>query len=141
MIGIGERAGSGVPDIYAVWDSQSWEEPVVEEQYNPDRTILKLSLVKKQTEKTSEKKVAKKSGEKKVAKKSGEKKVTKKTQENYNAILGAMQPDVWYKAADFKDYVQVKESRVKELLAELVELGKIESIGSTKGKKYKKVGE
>ena len=131
MIGIGERAGSGVPDIYAVWESQGWKEPIVEEQYNPDRTILKLSLVKKHTEKTSEKKVAKKSGEKNV---------TKKTQENYNAILGAMQPDVWYKAADFRDFVQVKESRVKELLVELVELGKVESTGSTKGKKYKKVG-
>ena len=136
MIGIGERAGSGVPDIYAVWDSQGWKEPIVEEQYNPDRTILKLSLVKNQ----AEKKVAKKSGEKKVAKKSGEKKVTKKTQENYKAILGAMQPDVWYKAADFRDFVQVKESRVKELLAELVELEKVESTGSTKGKKYKKAG-
>ena len=60
--------------------------------------------------------------------------------ENYNAILGAMQLDVWYKAADFKDFVQVKESRIKELLTELVELGKVESTGSTKGKKYKKVG-
>ena len=48
MIGIGERAGSGVPDIYAVWESQGWQELTVEEQYNPDRTILKLSLDKKQ---------------------------------------------------------------------------------------------
>lgn len=46
MVGIGERAGSGVLDIYAVWDSQRWKEPTVEEQYDPDRTILKLSLVK-----------------------------------------------------------------------------------------------
>ena len=39
MIGIGERAGSGVPDIYSVWENQGWEKPVVEEQYNPDRTF------------------------------------------------------------------------------------------------------
>lgn len=45
MIGIGERAESGVPDIYAVWDSQGWKEAMVEEQYNPDRAILKLSFV------------------------------------------------------------------------------------------------
>ena len=74
MIGIGERAGSGVPDIYAVWDSQGWKEPTVEEQYDPDRTILKLSLVEKQAVKTSEKKVAKKSGEKKRRKKVAKKK-------------------------------------------------------------------
>ena len=45
IIGIGERAGSGVPDIYDVWKTQGWETPVVEEQYNPDRTILTLSFV------------------------------------------------------------------------------------------------
>ena len=44
MIGIGERAGSGVPDIFDVWKSQGWETPVIEEQYNPDRTILILSF-------------------------------------------------------------------------------------------------
>ena len=44
MIGIGERAGSGVPDIYAVWDAQGWIAPEVEEQYNPDRTLLTLSF-------------------------------------------------------------------------------------------------
>ena len=55
----------------------------------------------------------------KTSEKSGGKNVTKKTQKNYNAILGAMQPDVWYKATDFKAYVQVKESCVKELLADL----------------------
>ena len=50
MIGIGERAGSGVPDIFAVWESQGWKAPEVEEQYNPDRTILTLPF-EKQAEK------------------------------------------------------------------------------------------
>ena len=48
MIGIGERAGSGIPDIYQVWPM-----PVVEESYNPDRTRLSLEF-KKQANKTSE---------------------------------------------------------------------------------------
>ena len=60
MIGIGERAGSGVPDIYAVWESQGWREPVIEEQYNPDRTILTLVFIPKQAEKTSGKNKRKK---------------------------------------------------------------------------------
>ena len=47
LIGIGERAGSGVPDIFAVWEQEGWKEPEVEEQYGPDRTILTLSLQKK----------------------------------------------------------------------------------------------
>lgn len=47
LINIGERAGSGVPDIYSVWNDQGWKEPTVTEQFGPDRTILTLPLVKK----------------------------------------------------------------------------------------------
>lgn len=60
MIGIGERAGSGVPDIYSVWADQGWIAPEVIEEYAPDRTILKLSFArataKKMTEKSDRKK-------------------------------------------------------------------------------------
>ena len=65
MIGIGERAGSGVPDIYAVWESQGWIMPQVIEEYAPDRTILRLSFLTK----TEEKKAIKKSDRKKVTEK------------------------------------------------------------------------
>ena len=54
MIGIGERAGSGIPDIYNVWENEGWAVPVVEESYNPDRTRLSLEFAKKQANKTSE---------------------------------------------------------------------------------------
>ena len=53
MLGIGERAGSGIPDIYQVWETEGWIPPVVEESYNPDRTRLSLDFVKKQANKTS----------------------------------------------------------------------------------------
>lgn len=46
MIGIGERAGSGIPDIYQVWENEGWPMPVVEESYNPDRTRLSLEFAK-----------------------------------------------------------------------------------------------
>lgn len=45
MINIGERAGSGVPNIFSVWESQKWIVPEIVEQYNPDRTIVKLSFI------------------------------------------------------------------------------------------------
>lgn len=54
MIGIGERVGSGIPDIYNVWENEGWATPVVEESYNTDRTLLSLEFAKKQTIKTSE---------------------------------------------------------------------------------------
>lgn len=68
MIGIGERAGSGVPDIFAVWDSQGLVAPEIEEQYNPDRTILTLSFTEKQAEKTSRKNKQKRTNSKNCGK-------------------------------------------------------------------------
>lgn len=120
LINIGERAGSGVPNIFNVWEDEGWAEPIIEERFDPDRTVLILEFHKKQS------------------KKSGEKKVAKKTKEHYEAILNAMRPDAWYKANDFIQIVPVKASRIKTLLADLIEQGKIESKGSTKGKKYRK---
>ena len=78
LINIGERAGSGVPNIFNTWEDQGWVEPVIEEQFDPDRTLLILSFDKKQAIKTSDKKQAIKTSDKKQANKSCHKKQTKK---------------------------------------------------------------
>ena len=129
LIGIGERAGSGVPDIYSVWERQGWERPEVIEEYGPDRTILKLSFVKK---------VAIKNGDKKVAIKSGDKKkVTKKTERQIETILEYMLPDKEYKTSEIAEVIGVKESRARVLVNELAKRDKIKAIGKNKGRRYK----
>ena len=45
LIKIGERAGSGVPDIFSVWNEEGFAQPILEELYNPDRTILTLPFL------------------------------------------------------------------------------------------------
>ncbi|MCM1046169.1 MAG: putative DNA binding domain-containing protein [Candidatus Gastranaerophilales bacterium] len=69
LINIGERAGSGVPNIFNIWADEGWEEPVIEEKFDPDRTVLSLSFVKKVAKKSDGKKVTEKKWRKKVAKK------------------------------------------------------------------------
>ena len=133
LINIGERAGSGVPNIFNVWEDEGWIEPVIEERFDPDRTILSLSFQKKATEESDRKKRQKKATEKKR-----QKKVTEKTQSQYNMILTFMKDDVWYKASDLVDVLGVKETRTKELLRNLVQDGSLVDNGVTKGKKYKK---
>lgn len=64
--------------------------------------------------------------------------MAKKTQEKYQAILNAMQHEQWYKASEFECIVGVKESRIKELLKNMIEQGMIESTGSTKEKSTEK---
>ncbi|EXM41015.1 hypothetical protein RASY3_02725, partial [Ruminococcus albus SY3] len=45
LIDIGERAGSGIPNIYRVWDRQGWEPPVITEDFEPERITLSLSVI------------------------------------------------------------------------------------------------
>ena len=57
LIHIGERAGSGVPDIFSAWAEAGWIPPTVEELYNPDRTIMSLSFEEKQAETENRRKI------------------------------------------------------------------------------------
>ena len=130
MIGIGERAGSGVPDIFAVWEEEGWIAPEVDEQYNPDRTILKLPL-EKQAKKTSEK-----NKRKKQAKKASELKQTQKTLENKEKILDYLSRTNAAKTNEIADILELSEARARALLKELADEGVIESRGKTKKKEY-----
>lgn len=55
LINIGERSGSGVPNIFNTWNDQGWKEPVIEERFDPDRTTLTLEFIKKQERKQAKK--------------------------------------------------------------------------------------
>ena len=46
LIDIGERAGSGIPNIFRVWREQGWVMPAITEQLEPERTILALCFGK-----------------------------------------------------------------------------------------------
>ena len=130
LIGIGERAGSGVPDIYSVWNDEDWIEPEVDEQYNPDRTILKLPLVRR-TKKTSEK-----NKRKKQAKKTGEIKQTKKTIENKEKITAYLLQNDIGKTSEIAEWLDLSEARTRALLKEMADEGSIGSSGKTKKKEY-----
>ena len=117
LIDIGERAGSGVPELFMVWEKEGWEEPRIDERLDSvERTIVTLSFRKR------------------VLKNSAGKKVSEKTKMQYKNILAAMEPGVWYRASEFMDVLGVRESRTKELLSELVALHHLENDGATKEK-------
>ena len=44
LINIGERSGSGIPMIFSVWKKKGWKKPELDETFNPDRSILRLTL-------------------------------------------------------------------------------------------------
>ena len=125
LINIGERAGSGVPNIFNVWNDEGWEEPVIEERFDPDRTILTLSFLKKQTKKTSDKKQTKKTSDKKQA---------KKTKENILKIREYLEKNGVSKTNDIAEYLNLSSARTRVLLKSMEE---VEAIGANSNRIYK----
>ena len=58
LINIGERAGSGIPNILAVSAKQGWRDPEIIETFEPDRITLRLYTDNKSREKIGDKKSA-----------------------------------------------------------------------------------
>ena len=107
LINIGERAGSGVPNIFNVWADEGWDEPVIEERFDPDRTVLLLSFKKKQAIKASDKKQAITTSDKKQA---------KKTAENIEKIRNYLEQSGESKASDIAEYLGLSLPRTRALL-------------------------
>lgn len=124
LINIGERAGSGVPNIFNVWEDQGWIEPLIEERFDPDRTVLSLEFKKKQATKTSDKKQAIKTSNKKQA---------RKTVENQNKIREYLNTNGESRAKDIADYIGLSTARTRAILSNMED---IEHVGENKNRTY-----
>ena len=124
LINIGERAGSGVPKIFNTWEDQGWVEPVIEEQFDPDRTLLILSFDKKQAIKTSDKKQANKSCHKKQ---------NQKTLENIEKIREYLSKNNISKTSDIAEYIGLSLPRTRAILKEIPD---VSPIGNNSNRKW-----
>ena len=131
LIDIGERAGSGVPNIYSVWEAEGWNQPIVEEQYGPDRTILTLPIVKKPPIKTADKKPPIKTADKKSS--------MKKRDMQIEQVLSFMQEGREYKSSEISELLGLKENRTREILRNMVSEKLIFMQGSNRNRRYMKV--
>lgn len=123
LIDIGERAGSGIPNIFRVWREQGWTAPVISENFDPDRIMLSLAF--------------KKSDDKKATIKSDDKKATIKTARQKNEIITYLTDHVSAKNIDIAELLGVKSTRVKQLLKELLDEGVVVAEGNNKSRVYK----
>lgn len=112
LINIEERSGSGVPLILNTWEDEGWKKPVIEERFDPDRTILELEFAKK----TSEENKRRKTGAH-----------IEKIQE-YLGENGAS------KTKDIAAYIGLSPARTRAILAEM---GNVEIIGTNTNRQYK----
>lgn len=125
LVDVGERAGSGVPNIFNIWKDEGWIEPVIEEQFNPDRTILTLEFKKKQAKKASEKKQAKK--------KISDKRQAKKTVENIDKIRNYLREYGESKTTDIADFIELSPARTRAMLSEMED---VRPIGANSNRRY-----
>jgi len=124
-IGLGEHAGSGVPDIYHAWKDAGFEDPIIEERFGggtPDRTILILPFTQSAN---TDGKSANTDG------KSAN--ILKKRQLE---IFEIMIPGETYSSSELGEKVGLGRSQMKKLLRELVDSGLLETQGNTRGRRY-----
>ena len=147
LINIGERAGSGVPNIFNTWADQGWVDPIIEEEFDPDRTILVLTFAPKKKQKnkrrktSDEKQAIKTSDEKQAIKTSDEKQVIKttfrkstaKTLKHMDKIRKYLSENGPSKTSDIALYIELSPQRTRSILNEMPD---ISYIGFNSNRKY-----
>ena len=43
LIGIGERSGTGLSNLYALWEQHGFAAPVISEEFDPEKTIVRIA--------------------------------------------------------------------------------------------------
>ena len=124
LLNIGDRAGTGVPNIIRVWEDAGLGVPQYEEVMNFSRTKLTLSV-----EYISDKS---KASDKQAINASDKSKASDKT----GLIVEFIQKGKKYKTSEIADFIGLSSDRTRVYLKELVETGRLESAGVNKGKVY-----
>lgn len=117
LINIGERSGSGVPNIFNTWNDQGWKEPVIEERFDPDRTTLTLEFIKKTRKKTSK-----------------EDKIGNKTRTNMLKIEKYLQENGESKTNTIAEHLGLSLARTRKIPSQMDSL---EAIGTNTNRRYR----
>lgn len=117
LINIGERSGSGVPNIFNTWNDQGWKEPVIEERFDLDRTTLTLEFIKKTRKKTSK-----------------EDKIGNKTRINMLKIEKYLQENGESKTNTIAEHLGLSLARTRKILSQMDSL---EAIGTNTNRRYR----
>jgi len=122
LIDIGERAGSGIPKIVNIWNNEGLKDPVIEERFDPDRTLINLSLEKKQAIKGSDK-----TSDHTPAK-------SQRTAENQKRILDYLKDNGRSSCVEIAGYIGLSVVRTRAIISEMKE---VEALGENRNRTYR----
>ena len=129
-IGVGERAGSGVPNIYAIWEQEGYVEPTVDELSGREGTIITvvtLPLVKKDQDDYHQ-------DHHQGGKDGGEKGVD--WQSRSESILSLIRDNPSISTAKLSENLNLSRRQVERALDLLKETGRIHREGSARNGKW-----
>ena len=132
LINIGERAGSGVPNIFQIWNAAGYVEPMIEEQFSPDRTTLSLPFLKRK-EKVAIKQAIKAS-DKKQAITASDMTLAPKTAQHMKRIRAFLSQHGTGSCHELAQELHLSEARVRAILAKMED---IEPLGPQKSRRYR----
>ena len=127
MVRFGDNAGSGFPSILAAWKEEGWVRPELVEDTNLNQVTLSLRMVPALDGQSAES--AEKSAEKKDV-------ILSKRQRQ---ILECMELEVLYRTEEIAEKIGLKGPRTRELLNELVAMGRLTCTATTKNRRYIRV--
>lgn len=123
LIDIGERAGSGIPNIFNVWKKQGLPAPTISESFEPDRITLSLETAT--------------SSDKEQAIKSSDKKQIIKTNLYKDIIVQYLTDNISAKCSDISSLIGLSLPRTRAILSELIDDRIIIAEGANKNRVYK----
>ena len=142
LINIGERAGSGIPNIFRIWNKEGWPAPVIRESFDPERITVSLFIgidsekSKNPLDNTEDN--PDKFGENpdKQAKVTINK-IPGKSAVQKAAIVEYLTENPKGKSAQIAKLLGVSADRARQLLLQMVEDGLVETEGANRNRTYK----
>ena len=125
MIDIGERAGSGVPNMVEQWESCGYGRPVLSEEVDPEVSTVFLPISGLSAD-NRQKQSAETGGDGKRG----------RTEANKAAILAFLGDNGASRSADIANGIGLGTSRTNDLLRELVSAGAVRASGQTRSRAY-----
>ncbi len=123
LVNVGERAGSGIPNIFNVWKKQGFPAPDISESFEPDRITLSLALTI--------------SSDKKQAIKKSDKAKTSKTAVYKDAIIAYLTDNATAKCSDIAALIGLSVPRTRAILSDMIGDGIVAVEGNNKNRIYK----
>ena len=124
LIGIGDRAGMGIPDLIDIWQRLTGFAPVYFSQFTPNRVNVSLQIKTIGDKSATNGRIGDKS----------EENIT--VEQKLSAIIEYMQTHQPVTAMEIAEVLSIKASRTRDYLRLLVVRGILEAKGANKNRTY-----